>query len=498
MYKFKKILVRILQSYSLDPRALSLLRIGIALVILFDLLIRGGDLSAHYTDNGLWPTQLIHTFGWKTGFWSVHELSGRYAWELSLFIIHFIFAVFLLFGYKTKLSNIIVWLLYISLHNRNLFVQQAGDDLLRIILFWGLFLPWNSYYSIDSRKIKNKSKQTYLANIGYLLLLASIYFFTVSLKTSAEWGTEKTAIYYALSLDQLRLPVFGDWLYQYPGLMKALTACVYYIELIIPFLILFPARKGYLRLTAFCLIIILHSGIGLTLYVGLFFIINMIASIGLLPEFMMDKLAGKFKFLSYLPDTILFKRKTKSSTGRFLKCMGIISRFRVRLKCLINPICIIVIALCAIVNLSALKWFRYELRNEVLIPINILRLDQYWGMFSPSVLKRDGYYVYYGMDSLGRQWDMIRNEDYVDFEKPKSVVKIHKTDRWRKLTENMQRDDMTFLRPLYCTYILKQWNKHHPEKQMFTLKLYYMQKESLPNYKTTALEKILFCICNDN
>ncbi len=482
LYKLKKIFVCFLRSYSLDLRALSLLRIGLALIILTDLAIRVGDLTAHYTDNGIWPVELMHNFGWKPGFWSIHELGGEYWWVLTLFIFHFIFAASFLLGYKTKLSGLIVWLLYISLHNRNVFIQQGGDDVLRIILFWGLFLPWNSHYSIDSRKIKYKPKQKYVANFGYMLLIASIYFFTVCLKTSAEWGSERTAVYYALSLEQLRLPGFGDWLYQFPGLMKALTFMVYYSELIIPFLILFPAKKGYLRLLAFFLILFLHTGIGLTLYVGLFFIINMVSGIGLLPKFVMDKLENKFKFLQSL--TFYYPTKNKVNKKPILAWLT-------------NAVCIIIICLCATVNLSAVKWFNYELRSETIVPINALRLDQYWGMFSPSVLKKDGWYVYYGMDSIGRQWDLIRNEDYVNFEKPKSILKIHTTDRWRKITENMQRDEMAFMRPLYCNYILKRWNKRHPEKKMFTLKLYYMQKESLLNYKTTPVEKILYCLCND-
>jgi hypothetical protein len=137
------------------------------------------------------------------------------------------------------------------------------------------------------------------------------------------------------------------------------------------------------------------------------------------------------------------------------------------------------------------------LREEVLIPVNATRMDQYWGMFSPNILKKDGWYVYYGTDSIGRQWDLIRNEDYVSFEKPESVLKIHRTDRWRKLTENMQRDGFDFLRPAYCKYILKKWNRQHPEKKMYTLFLYYMEKESLPDFKTTPAEKKLYCICND-
>jgi len=480
VFKLKKILIHFLKFYELDLRALSLMRIGISLVVIADLLIRGSDLTAHYTNEGLWPTELLHNFGWKKGFWSLHELSGSYAWALTLFIIQFVFAVFLLVGFKTKLSNLILWLLYISLHNRNLFVQQAGDDLLRLVLFWGMFLPWNAYYSFDSRYFYYEPKQRYIANFGYLLLIASVYFFTINLKWSNEWRNDFTAIYYALSLEQLRLPITGDWLYSHSGIMTFLTAFVYYLEIALPFLILWPSKKGYFRFVAFVLLVILHTGIGLTLYVGLFFVINMVTAIGLIPSFVMDKLESKVSFMSTESDAVYLRKAPR----------------KLNLKFVTNIIALVAIFLSAIINLSGMKWFNYELNDKIKISVNVARLDQYWGMFSPSVLKRDGWFVYHGKDSLGRQWDLRLNQDYVDYKKPEHIVSMYKTDRWRKLAENMQRDDFTFLRPLYCNYVLREWNKNHPEKKINMLNLYYMQKESLPDYKTSEAKQILFSVCD--
>jgi len=453
------------------------MRIGIALIILTDLLIRGSDLSAHYTDEGLWPTNLIHNFGWKTGNWSLHELSGSFAWALSLFSLHFLFALFLLFGYKTKLATLLVWLLTISLHNRNLFVQQSGDDLLRLALFWGLFLPWNAYYSLDAKNGVFSLKQNTLANLGYMCLISSVYFFTVSLKTSPEWRIEGSAIYYALSLEQLRLPI-GDHLYQFPLLMKMLTWFVFYLEIAIPILILWPSKKGNLRLIAFVLLLLFHIGIGFTIYVGLFFMINIVTGIGLIPKWVFDKLETKLKL-----NKIKITRGIKKTSN---------------LKYITHTICILIIGISIIINLSAVKWFSYELRKEVWYPVNVFRLDQYWGMFSPSILKKDGWFVYHGMDSIGRQWDLYRDNEYVNYKKPEHIVSIYKSDRWRKLAENMQNDNYTFLRPQYCRYIIREWNKKHPDKKMNMLNFYYMEKINLPDYKTSEVKKNLFCVCNDN
>jgi hypothetical protein len=452
------------------------MRIGIGIIVMADLFIRGNDLKAHYTDSGIWSVKLMYTLGWKAGSWSLHALSGEYSWELILFILHFMFAAFLVLGFKTKLSTLLVWLFTISLHNRNIYIQQSGDDLLRLVLFWGLFLKWGNCYSLDSRKANDIQKQATIPNLGYLLLIASVYFFSVSLKTSNEWHADGNAVYYALSLEQLRLPV-GDWLYQFPGFLKLFTWLVYYTELILPLLILWPSKKGYLRFTAFLLIILLHTGFGLTLYVGLFFVIGMVSSIGLLPKFVLDKMETTFHLK--IKKTSFKKNKPNNWHP------------------VLNTVSVIIIFLSLAINLATVNWFSYELRGEMLYPVNVLRLDQNWGMFSPSVLKKDGWFVYHGMDSIGRQWDLRRNEDYVDYAKPTHIVKMYKSDRWRKLAENLQNDTYTFLRPPYCQFILKDWNRRHPEKKIFTLNLYYMEKESLPDYKTTPAQKKLYCVCND-
>lgn len=453
---------------------MALMRIGIALVVLADLAIRGSDLQAHYTDSGMWPRGLIHNFGWQPGFWSLHELSGSFGWELLLFLLHALCALFLLLGYRTRLATLLLWLLTISLHNRNLFVLQSGDDLLRLLLLWGLFLPWQARYSLDARRPGFILHKNRLAAVGYLLLISSVYFFSTCFKTSAEWHGEGSAIYYALSLEQMRLPYTGDWLYRFPGLMKALTHFVFYAELIIPFLLLFPSRKGWLRLIAFICIVLLHAGIGLTLYVGLFYIINLVSALALLPAGVMD---GLEKRLRLKKAALRYHRP-----GRYAGAV-------------IDSSMAALIVICLTLNLSGMRWFGYRLTPEISYGVNVLRLNQYWGMFAPSILKNDGWFIYHGADSLGRQWDLRLKQDYVDYSKPAHIVSMYPSDRWRKLAENMQGDNCTFLRPLYCKYVLHQWNRQHPEKKLAALNLYFMQKESLPDYKTTIPEKKLFCVC---
>jgi hypothetical protein len=452
------------------------MRIGISMIVMADLLIRLGDLQAHYTDAGVWPIKFAEGFGWKHGYWSLHTLNSSAYWQIFLILVQLVFAVFMLLGYFTRWSTLLVWLLYISLHNRNIFVLQAGDDLLRLAIFWGLFMPWHVCYSIDQKRKPGPVKQNVGVNLGYLLLIASVYFFSVNLKTSNEWRSDGTAVYYALSLEQLRLPM-GDLIYHYPSLLKMFTWLVFTIELAIPLLVLWPDKRGFLRWIAFLLIMILHLGIGMTLYVGLFYLIGITTALGLVPGFILDKIEKKpgRKKIGFYQDTV------HNSSANSLN----------------NGIALIVAALCLIINLGSLNWFGYQLRVEIETGTNALRLDQYWGVFSPGVLKKDGWFVYHGMDSLGREWDLRLDKEKVDYEKPERVVSMYENDRWRKLAENLQNDKFSFLRPLYCKYILHTWNKEHPEKKMQVLNFYFMERRSLPDYESAPPIKQLYCMCDE-
>jgi hypothetical protein len=88
----------------LDLRSLALYRISIALVILYDLADRAGDLSAHYTDAGILPTSSMLAFYGSKIYSSIHVIaSGSVAAEAGVFVVHALAAVALLVGYRTRL-----------------------------------------------------------------------------------------------------------------------------------------------------------------------------------------------------------------------------------------------------------------------------------------------------------------------------------------------------------------------------------------------------------
>lgn len=471
--KLLHILLYLRACYQLDVRALAFMRIGVAAIVLIDLCIRACDLEAHYTDAGVLSVSVLKAFGWQPGYWSIHTLSGGLVWQVVLFVIHALLALALLLGYRTRWLGVLLWLMEISLHNRNTFIGQSGDDLLRIVLFWGLFLPWDRCYAIGPVKGIRRTQYFSIATMGYLLLIASVYFFTVNLKISPEWRSEGTAIYYALSLDQIRWPM-GAWLYQYPALMKLLTHLVYYMEVLIPFLIVLPSRGQWPRLLAFVVLLILHIGIGLTLYIGLFYLINIVTAVGFIPANVFNRFKIPYRFPA-------IRLAVKPAWARQLTI----------------GLCGMVIALNLIGNLSYCGWFTFTLRKELWQGIYLLRLDQYWGMFSPGILKDDGWYVYRGFNASEQAFDLYANTPGVDFKKPERVVDMYRSDRWRKFAENYQSGSRGYLHEPYCRWYLKTWNREHPENKMKRLEIFFMEEVSLPDYQTKPVTRRLCSACSD-
>jgi hypothetical protein len=228
------------------------MRIVVAAVILLDLCIRSTDLEAFYSGDGVAPIAIIQGNYWHTGWFSLHAWSGSVTWEVFLFCLSAGFALMLMIGYLTRLSTILSWIMMLSLHARNPIILQGGDELLRLILFWGMFIPWGNHYSVDAiRKPANGSTRNFLhlAGLAYMLQVAYVYGVS-ALEKGPEWHSDFTALYYVYHLDQLCYPV-AIYLSHFPEVLKYMTASVFYLELLIPVLLFFPFRNQLFRSIGF-------------------------------------------------------------------------------------------------------------------------------------------------------------------------------------------------------------------------------------------------------
>ena len=136
--------------FGIDLRSLAFFRVCLGLVLFADLISRSSDLAVHYTDWGLLPRGVLIDEFLNSWYISVHLISGKLWVQAVLFTIAACFALSLIVGYRTRLSTVVSWFFLVSLHARNPMVLLVGDNLLRMLLFWSMFVPLGASYSVDA------------------------------------------------------------------------------------------------------------------------------------------------------------------------------------------------------------------------------------------------------------------------------------------------------------------------------------------------------------
>jgi len=135
--------------FSIDLRTMALFRICMGVTILTDLINRTDFLKAFYTDQGVMTRIAAIEYNHPARI-SLYYISGSPFVVSLLFAISMFLAVLLILGYRTRLVTVLSWIFLVSLNNRNLIVQQGGDQLLTILCFWSIFLPIGARFSIDA------------------------------------------------------------------------------------------------------------------------------------------------------------------------------------------------------------------------------------------------------------------------------------------------------------------------------------------------------------
>lgn len=294
--------------FALDLRSLALLRVGLGVALILDLINRGLWLRAHYTDFGVMPRQALLDTLWDSAWLSIHMYSGSFWPTVVLFALAGLVALAMIVGYRTTLATAVSWFLLISLHARNPMVLQGGDIVLRLLMFWAIFLPIGARWSIDAALDPDgeptgtaDNRYFSVASLAYIAQIAYMYLFAAILKTSEEWRTDFSAAYYALSLDQFTTPV-GDWLWQQPEwVLQVLTAVTFGLEaygwalLLAPLLTipLFARSTALWRLVAVGLFVGMHLSFAVSMRLGLFSYIVSIGWLAVLPGWFWERVAER-------------------------------------------------------------------------------------------------------------------------------------------------------------------------------------------------------------
>ena len=277
-----------------DYRSLALLRVVISLIVIIDLCMRATDLTAHYSDLGVLPrfayiSPVINRF-----FISFHLANGTQVFQIILFILNLVLGFLLLFGYRTRVVTILLFIFMVSLHARNPLILNGGDDLLRLLLFWSIFLPIGSVWSIDSamnnlKPVKVKYHFS-VASIGVIFQILIIYWATFLFKNHPVWMEEYSAVHYILNAE-IFVSSLGLILAKNQLILPILTGGSVWLELIGPFLIFVPWFNKYWKLFVLSSFILMHLGFAVFMTLGLFPYISIMAWLIFVPAVFWDKLS---------------------------------------------------------------------------------------------------------------------------------------------------------------------------------------------------------------
>ncbi len=487
------------KTISVDLRSLALFRICLALVVIADLIARLPDLKAFYTGEGV--LSLTENEKGKiifSNYLSIHRLSNNLDFQIILFLLAIFFAIGMLLGYRTKFMILMTWLLNISLQNRNFLILSGADVLLRMSLFWALFVPLNRYFSLDSLNQGTKPKNNRIVEIGGLALILQVcfvYFFTVILKNGVEWRTEFTAVYYALNLEMFTT-LLGETLFKYKNLMWFLTISTYIFEAIVAFLILFPIKNWLFRTTAIILLFFMHIGFFSSMHLGIFPFISIASTIALIPTEVWNISQQKLQNLR----SIIYKKiiTNRINLKIFLKIIYPEGRTYIRDHFYIFLVMSIICSFSLIIvfswNLSTID-SGYALPKPAQKLATLLRLDQKWDMFAPFPSRQDGWYVVEAVkDNQQRQF--IFNYDinqYTTFSKPDNISATYINSRWRKYLSNLTTNSFTYYRNGYAQYLCERFNLN---KDINYIEIYFMEIMSLPDYKEAPATKHLLFTYN--
>jgi hypothetical protein len=187
-------------------------------------------------------------------------------------------AIGLLLGYRYQLACAISFVALLLIQLRNPYILQGGDDLLRLILLWLILLPANSSFAIQHKPLSNIHHSVWL---GYVFQVAIVYASSAWHK-GAEWNQSFTAIQYTFAHQGVARQ-FVTPLLQYPSLLSAITAIVYYAEWMLPMLLIVGIWHKKTAHFAAIGLFMFHLINAVTLNIGLFPWVGIVSLIPLLP-----------------------------------------------------------------------------------------------------------------------------------------------------------------------------------------------------------------------
>lgn len=469
--------------FSLDVRSLAVARVMAGVLLLADLAMRALDLGAHYTDAGAIPRGEYLRAVNHGILVSLHALSGATAWQALLFAAAAVFAAMLVAGWHTRVATVASFVLLASLHARAPSLGNGGDQTLRLLLFWAMFLPWGAALSLDRRAGRipggiRDGRVVSIAVAGLLVQVAAIYLVAFATKTGPGWRSG-VAIQYVLGVEPYATSL-GRWMQGFPALNALLVPVVLLVELMAPLLLFFPRRNAAVRLFAVVLLLVLHAGLGVALRLGLFPFQSFAMLATLLPGLVWQRVGWQ------APEDVPQEAGPQS-----------VAAMRRAGTTAVHGVAFLALVYVAAWNWSSLdpsrpdgpvwerlRWIGYA-----------TRLEQGWSVFAPELPTRlDGWFLAPARLSGGGDVDLMRavlegapGRPPPRSEKPSPTWPYRR--RWVSHLMTVRAYEAE--RPALAGYLCRRWNAANPEAPIEALALVFVQEVPVLHVEAPPTERIV-------
>lgn len=485
----------LLRPWTLDPRSLAAMRIGIALVLLWDLGNRVVHLTQMYTDDGVVTVETARAFysfpwGYSPFFWS-----GEAWWAATVFGVMFAASLALLAGCYTRWVTPLLWMLVGSLHARIPLVNSGGDELLRMLLLWGSFSAWGDTWSYDAFRAREDFRghepRLNFGTAGIVFQLAVMYGMTALFKMNGDWYRGEPLLI-AMRTEQWGTPL-GEMLQAFPWLVLLMSWATLVIEGAAPFMLLSPWFSTPLRMVAAFLFIGLHIGIELTLDVGQFSAVCIAGWLAILPAAAWEWGPGKSiaiwmdRWTGTIPPEESAEAERAAPEPREPSPWDRAGQIVSGVFCVG---CMAFIVLYQLSNVPAVEWYAYDpdrteeelIRGKAisanpmlgamppwLRPIGkSLGIDQMWAMFAKAP-RMTFWFVVEGRQKNGELVDLLRGGAPVDLSlKPANSATPFPNHRWQKMFRSLMTPSGSKFSADVAAYYLRTANRERSGEKALT------------------------------
>lgn len=250
-----------------ETSSLALFRIAFGLIAFVWTATLIPNISAFYGPNGILPS--LPDRG--PGEWGLLAFSTNPALTVIVVAGTLVAAVAVTVGAFTRVASIALWIGIVSLIQRNAYITNSGDGVLRDMAFLLMLTPAGAALSVDRLRAAPGRFWEFPARAPWGLRLIQIqisvgYLSAALHKMSTDLWWDGSAVSYALRMEDIHRLHFSDFVAESVALTGALTYGTMFLELALAVLI----WNRRLRPWVLGLGIGLHLGIDSSIMVGYF------------------------------------------------------------------------------------------------------------------------------------------------------------------------------------------------------------------------------------